>query len=141
MVVSSYENIAKKDELDSSEAGQLGETISRRVEELNLQSRRQIEDLPEYQKLGIDNIGDLGDELSDLMSDKDEYLKAFALMKNPTFAELMESTEPVHRSFSNMMQDNGDEKLMFGALEMLQSLRGLDSVKNSNKQQTVDIKV
>jgi hypothetical protein len=62
----------------------------------------------------LDDINDLGDEISDLMQDPENYLKAFALLKNSKFAVLMESTESVHRSFAESMKDNGKEKLMFG---------------------------
>lgn len=142
MVISSYENVARHNELTGSSADQLGETIQRRIQELNPQTRRQIEDLPEYKKLDIEDINELGDELADMMTDEDEYLKAFALLKNPVFAELMESTENVHRSFAEMMQDNGDEKLMFGALEMVNNMGGLSALGGKGKaSQGVNIKV
>ncbi|MGK5090986.1 hypothetical protein WDW89_03090 [Deltaproteobacteria bacterium TL4] len=141
MVISSYENIAKRAQLTDEAAKQLGKTIQHRIRELNPQSRRQIEELPEYKKLGLKNIDGLGEELEDLMSDSDEYLKAFALMKTPQFAELMESTESVHRSFSEMMQDNGDEQLMFGVIEMVNNMGGLEAISGAGPQKAgLDIK-
>ena len=118
MVVSSYENVAKKDELTSKAADQLGETITNRLSVLNDQALREIEALPEFKNLDVD-IEDLGEEIADMITDEDDWMKAFALMKSPTFAGMMESSESVHRNFADMMQDNGEEKLMFGALETM----------------------
>ena len=130
MVISSFENTAKRDKLTSGAAEQLGETIQWRVQELNTQTRNKIEELPEYKKLNLDDISDLGSELADMMTDSDDYLKAFALLKTPEFAKMMESTEGIHRSFSEMMQDKGDEQLMFGALEMVNQMGGVESMKD-----------
>ena len=75
----------------------------------------------------------MGDEISDLMQDPENYLKAFALLKNSKFAVLMESTESVHRSFAESMKDNGEEKLMFGMLEMIKDLGGLVGFQESTQ--------
>jgi len=75
----------------------------------------------------------LGDEISDLMQDPENYLKAFALLKNSKFAELMESTESVHRSFAESMKDNGKEKLLFGMLDMIKDLGGLVGFQESTQ--------
>ena len=64
-------------------------------------------------------------QISDIMQDNENYLKAFALLKNPVFAELMESTESVHRSFAEVMKDHGEEKMMFGILDMIKDFGGL----------------
>ena len=117
MVVSSYENVAQNSEITGNAAEQLGKTIESRITELNKQARREIEELPVYQKLEIDDIQELGEEIADMLENEEEALKAFALLKNPVFANLMESNEGVHRSFAEMMQDNGEEKLLFGAIQ------------------------
>jgi DNA-binding phage protein len=75
----------------------------------------------------------LGEEISDMMQDPENYLKAFALLKNPVFAELMESTESVHRSFAEVMKDNGEEKMMFGILEMIKDFGGLVGFQESTQ--------
>ena len=117
MVVSSYENVSQNSEITSEAAEQLGKTIESRISELNKQAHREIEELPVYKKLRIDDIQDLGEEIADMLEDEEEALRAFSLLKNPVFANLMESTEGVHRSFAEMMQDNGEEKLLFGAIQ------------------------
>lgn len=117
MVISSYENVARNSELTGDAAEQLGKTIENRIQELNKSALRDIQDLPEYKQLEVKNINDLGEEIADTLTDEESSGKAFALLKNPAFARLMESTEQVHRSFAEMMQDNGDEKLLFGALQ------------------------
>ncbi|MBF0280652.1 MAG: hypothetical protein HQM13_22855 [SAR324 cluster bacterium] len=117
MVVSSYENVSQNSEITSEAADQLGKTIENRIGELNKQARREIEELSVYKKLGIDNIEELGEEIADMLESEEEALKAFAFLKNPVFANLMESTEGVHRSFAEMMQENGEEKLLFGAIQ------------------------
>ena len=114
MVVSGFENVAKRQELTSEASEQFGKTVDYRIRELNSESIRKIKELPEYKSFALDDINDLGDEISDLMQDPENYLKAFALLKNPKFAGLMESTESVHRSFANSMKDNGEEKLLYG---------------------------
>lgn len=123
MVISSYENVARNQELTSKAADQLGKTIDGRIKELNKSTLREIQELPEYKKLGIDDINDLGDEIADLMTDEDDYRKAFDLLKSPAFVDLMESKEGVHRSFAEMMQANGSERLMFGALDSLAGMK------------------
>ena len=133
MVISSYENVAEKKLLGSDVAEQLGRTIQVRINELNAESRRKIEDLQEYQNLDVENIQELGEELADMMTEKEDYLQAFALMKNSVFAELMESSETVHRSFSEMMKANGEERLMFGVLEMIKEMGGLIGLEESNQ--------
>ena len=45
----------------------------------------------------------------------------------------MESTESVHRSFANSMKDNGEEKLLFGMLDMIKDLGGLVGFQESTK--------
>ena len=125
MVISSYENVARNEQLSSDAAEQLGRTISNRIKELNRESQRKIEEHPEFQKLDLKDIRELGQELSDRITEKDEYLQAFALMKHPVFADLMESTETAHRSFSEMMKANGEEHLMFGVFEMIKNMGGL----------------
>ena len=62
MVISSYENVARKDQLTSDAAVQLGRTVSSRIKELNRESQRKIEDLPEYKNLNLKDIRELGDE-------------------------------------------------------------------------------
>ena len=133
MVVSGFENVAKQEELTSEASEQFGKTVDYRIRELNSESIRKIKELPEYKSFALDDINDLGDEISDLMQDPENYLKAFALLKNPEFAGLMESTESVHRSFANSMKDNGEEKLLFGMLEMIKDLGGLVGFQESTK--------
>ena len=133
MVVSGFENVAKREELTSEASEQFGKTVDYRIRELNSESIRKIKELPEYKSFALDDINDLGDEISDLMQDPENYLKAFALLKNPKFAGLMESTESVHRSFANSMKDNGEEKLLFGMLEMIKDLGGLVGFQESTK--------
>tara|TARA_B100000700_G_scaffold331243_1_gene462574 strand:- start:5103 stop:5540 length:438 start_codon:yes stop_codon:yes gene_type:complete len=133
MVVSGFENVAKQKQLTSEAAEQFGKTISIRIKELNDESLRKIKELPEYKNFEIKNIYDLGDEISDLIQDPDEYLKGFALLKNPEFAALMESTESVHRSFADSMKDNGEEKLLFGMLKMIKDLGGLVGFQESTQ--------
>ena len=133
MVVSGFENVAKREELTSKASEQFGKTVDYRIRELNSESIRKIKELPEYKSFALDDINDLGDEISDLMQDPENYLKAFALLKNPKFAGLMESTENVHRSFANSMKDNGKEKLLFGMLEMIKDLGGLVGFQESTK--------
>ena len=133
MVISSYENVARKDQLTSDAAEQLGRTVSSRIKELNRESQRKIEDLPEYKNLNLKDIRELGEELSDRITEKDEYLQAFALLKHPVFADLMESTETVHRSFSEMMEANGEEHLMFGVFEMIKNMGGLARSQESTQ--------
>ena len=76
MVISSYENVARKDQLTSDAAEQLGRTVSSRIKELNRESQRKIEDLPEYKNLNLKDIRELGEELSDRITEKEEYLQA-----------------------------------------------------------------
>ncbi len=122
MVISSYENVARNSEVTSDAAEQLGKTIANRIKELNSNARRDIQELPEYKKLNIDNIEELGEEIADMLTEEEDSMKAFAFLKNPAFAGLMDSTESVHRSFAEMMQDNGEEKLLFGALQMVSTI-------------------
>ena len=133
MVVSGFENVSKQQELTSGAAEQFGKTVDSRVKELNGESIRQIKELPEYKSFVLDDISDLGDEISDLMQDPENYLKAFALLKNSKFAVLMESTESVHRSFAESMKDNGKEKLLFGMLDMIKDLGGLVGFQESTQ--------
>ena len=133
MVVSGFENVAKQQQLSAKAAEQFGKTISIRIKELNDNSLRVIKELPEYKNFEIENIYDLGNEISDLIQDPDEYLKGFALLKNPKFASLMESTESVHRSFADSMKDNGEEKLLFGMLKMIKDLGGLVGFQESTQ--------
>ena len=125
MVVSGFEHVAKNQQLTSEAAEQFSKTVDIRIRELNSESISKIKDLPEYKSFALDEISDLGDEISDMMQDHKNYLKAFALLKNPVFAELMESTESVHRSFAEVMKDNGEEKMMFGILDMIKDFGGL----------------
>lgn len=145
MVVSGFENVAKQQELTSDAAEQFGKTVDSRVKELNGESIRQIKELPEYKSFALDDISDLGDEISDLMQDPENYLKAFALLKNSKFAVLMESTESVHRSFAESMKDNGKEKLLFGMLDMIKDLGGLvgfqESTQVNQNNSSVNIRV
>ncbi len=145
MVVSSFENVALKGKLSADAAEQFGKTVDHRVRELNREAQKKIEEMPEYKNLGLDQLHDLGEELADLMTESDEYMKAFALLKNSAFAELMESTETIHRSFSDMMKDNGEERLMFGVFEMIQKMGGLadlqDSKQVSQESSRVSIRV
>ena len=133
MVVSGFENVAKQQQLTSEGAEQFGKTVDSRISELNGESIRKIKDLPEYKSFALDDISDLGDEISDLMQDPENYLKAFALLKNSKFAVLMESTESVHLSFAESMKVNGEEKLMFGMLEMIKDLGGLVGFQESTQ--------
>ena len=134
IVISSYENVARNSELTADAAEQLGKTIENRLKELNKNALRDIQDLPEYKNLEVNNIKELGEEISDMLTDEESSAKAFALLKNPVFANLMESTEQVHRSFAEMMQDNGDEKLLFGALQT-------DTLMNNPKASALHLKV
>jgi hypothetical protein len=133
MVVSSYENVAKRGSLTDPAAEQFAQTVDHRVRELNEAARKQIEELPEYKSLGLDDLKDLGDELGDLMQDPEQYTRAFALLKTPGFAQLMESTESVHRSFAEMMESNGKETLMFGVFEMIRDMGGLARSQESQE--------
>ena len=133
MVVSGFEHVAKKQQLTSEAAEQFSKTIDIRIRELNSESIIKIKELPEYKSFALNKIGDLGDEISDMMQDPENYLKAFALLKNPVFAELMESTESVHRSFAEVMKDNGEEKMMFGILEMIKDFGGLVGFQESTQ--------
>jgi hypothetical protein len=54
-------------------------------------------------------------------------------LKHPVFADLMESTETVHRSFSEMMEANGEEHLMFGVFEMIKNMGGLARSQESTQ--------
>ena len=134
MIVSSYENVARKQRLESEAAEQFGSAVHTRIRELNNEARKQIEELPEYKRLDLENIGELGEEVADLMRDEDDQLKAFALLKQPQFARLMESTESVHRSFAKMMEDQGEERLLFGAMEMIGQLGGLVGLQEETQQ-------
>ena len=133
MVVSGFEHVAKKQQLTSEAAEQFAKTVDIRIRELNSESVSKIKELPEYKSYALDDIHDLGDEISDMMQDPENYLKAFALLKNPVFAELMESTESVHRSFAEVMKDNGEEKMMFGILEMIKDFGGLVGFQESTQ--------
>ncbi len=133
MVVSGFENVAKQQQLTSDAAEQFGKTVDFRIKELNGESIRKIKEMPEYKSFALDDISDLGDEIRDLMQDPENYLKAFALLKNSKFAVLMESTESVHRSFAESMKDNGKEKLLFGMLDMIKDLGGLVGFQESTQ--------
>lgn len=135
MVISSYENVARRGEITDDAAEQLGETIAVRLNELNRQSQRMIEDLPEYKKLGVESIDNLGEEIAEMLTSEEDSMRAFAFLKTPAFANLMDSKESVHRSFADMMQDNGDEKLLFGALETVSMM---NQAKSANP--TVSVK-
>lgn len=141
MIVSSFEHVFHDDSIDSDIADQLGKTITGRLKELNKASLRQIESLPEYQKLEIEDISTLGDELTDLLTDQEQGLRAFALLKNTTFANLMESKESVHRSFAEMMQRNGDEQLLFGAIEAMKGINEPFKTSENPSQQGINLKV
>ena len=133
MVVSGFENVAKQQQLSSESAEQFGKTISIRIKELNDESIKTIKDLPEYKIFKLEGINDLGDKITDLIQDPEEYIKGFSLLKNPKFASLMESTESVHRSFAESMKDNGEEKLLFGMLKMIKDLGGLVGLQESTQ--------
>ena len=133
MVVSGFENVAKQQQLSSEAAEQFGKTISIRIKELNDESIKTIKDLPEYKIFKLEGINDLGDKITDLIQDPEEYIKGFSLLKNPKFASLMESTESVHRSFAESMKDNGEEKLLFGMLKMIKDLGGLVGLQESTQ--------
>ena len=133
MVVSGFEHVAKKQQLTSEAADQFAKTVDIRIRELNSESISKIKELPEYKSFALDNISDLGDEISEIMQDPENYLKAFVLLKNPIFAELMESTESVHRSFAEVMKDNGEEKMMFGILDMIKDFGGLVGFQESKQ--------
>ena len=133
MVGSGFEHVAKKLQLTSEAADQFAKTVDIRIRELNSESISKIIELPEYKSFALDEISDLGDEISDMMQDPENYLKAFALLKNPGFAELMESTESVHRSFAEVMKDNGEEKMMFGILDMIKDFGGLVGFQESKQ--------
>lgn len=133
MVVSGFENVAKQHQLTSEAANQFGKTVDSRIKELNEKAIRLIKDLPEYKSLNLDDINDLGEQISELIQDPEEYLKGFALLKSPDFAKLMESTESVHRSFAESMKDNGEEKLLFGMLQMIRDLGGLVGFQESTQ--------
>ena len=133
MVVSGFEHVAKKQQLTSEAAEQFSKTVDIRIRELNSESTSKIKELPEYKSFALDDISDLGDEISDMMQDPENYLKAFALLKNPVFAELMESSESVHRSFAEVMKDNGEEKMMFGILDMIKDFGGLVGFQESKQ--------
>ena len=145
MVVSGFENVAKQQQLTSAAAEQFGKTVDFRIKELNSESIRNIRELPEYKSFALDDVNDLGDEISDLMQDPENYLKAFALLKNPKFAVLMESTESVHRSFAESMKDNGEEKLLFGMIDMIKDLGGLvgfqESTQINQNNSSINIRV
>jgi hypothetical protein len=134
MIVSSYENVARKQLLEPEAAEQFGNAVHTRIRELTNETRKQIEGLPEYKRLDLDNINELGEELADFIRDEDDQLKAFALLKQPQFARLMESTESVHRSFAKMMEDQGEEHLLFGAIEMISQLGGLVGLQEETQQ-------
>jgi hypothetical protein len=57
----------------------------------------------------------------------------------------MESTESVHRSFAESMKDNGQEKLLFGMLDMIKDLGGLvgfqESTQINQNNSSVNIRV
>ena len=133
MVVSGFEHVAKKQQLTSEAAEQFAKTVDIRIRELNSESISKIIELPEYKSFALDEISDLGDEITDMMKDPENYLKAFTLLKNPVFAELMESTESVHRSFAEVMKDNGEEKMMFGILDMIKDFGGLVGFQESTQ--------
>ena len=145
MIVSGFENVAKQHELSSEAAEQFGKTVSVRIRELNDNSIKTIKDLPEYKIFKLEDINDLGDKISDSIQDPEEYLKGFALLKNPKFASLMESTESVHRSFAESMKNNGEETLLFGMLKMIKDLGGLVGLQESKQinqnNSTINIKV
>lgn len=132
MVVSSYENVARTNGLSHDSAKQFGVTLQHRINDLSANTLRAIQDLPEYKKLSVDKIQELGETITDALTDEDDSLKAFALLKSSEFADLMEPKEAIHRSFADMMKDNGDEKLMFGALDLIDTLQ---SPKSSEKTQ------
>ena len=122
MVVSSYENVAKQNQLTGSAAEQFGNALQLRLNELNKGAVRDLQELPEFKNLGIDDMTEFGEEIGEMMADDEDHLKAFALLKSPTFARYMESSESLHRSFSEVMKDQGDEQLLFGALDVLESM-------------------
>ena len=117
LIISSYENVLKNDELPDAAAKQLSQAIATRLSELNHGAIQQLEQLPEFEKLGLSNIGELGEELPDMLSESETSAAVLDLLKNSKFAELMESTETVHLSFADMMKRHGEEKLMFGMLD------------------------
>ena len=80
--------------------------------------------------------------MADRMQDEQQQLEAFALLKNPKFAEYMESKDSAQRSFAEQMQDFGSETLMFGALEMIKDFGGLAGLGDAgNSKGNVSIKV
>ena len=117
LIISSYENVIKNDELPDAAANQLSRAIGTRLSELNHNAIQQLEQLPEFEKLGLANLGELSEELPDMLAEPETSGVALDLLKNSKFAELMESTESVHLSFADMMKRHGEEKLMFGMLD------------------------
>ncbi len=117
LIISSYENVIKNDELPDAAANQLSKAIETRLSELNHSAIQQLEQLPEFEKLGLSSIGELGEELPDMLAEPETSDAVLDLLKNNKFAELMESTEAVHLSFADMMKRHGEEKLMFGMLD------------------------
>ena len=98
--------------------------------------------MPEYQRLEVEDISELGDFVADGMADEEQSLAVFSLLKTPRFAELMEPKESVQRSFAEKMQDFGEEDLMFGALEMIKEFGGLAGMQErSSGKPGVNIKV
>lgn len=132
MVVSSYEKVAQRQQLTEDAAEQFGQTVQHRINTLNQQALRELQELPEFKRLEIQNIRELGEEMAERMQDEKKQLEAFALLKNPKFAEYMESKDTAMRSFAEQMQDFGPETLMFGALEMIKDFGGLAGLNDAN---------
>tara|TARA_B100001093_G_scaffold131068_1_gene123632 strand:+ start:201 stop:821 length:621 start_codon:yes stop_codon:yes gene_type:complete len=142
MVVSSYEKVAQRQQLTDKAAEQFAETLQLRLNTLNEQALREIQELPEFKRLETENIRELGEELVERMQDEQQQTEAFALLKNPKFAEYMESKDSAQRSFAEQMQDFGSETLMFGALEMIKDFGGLAGLSDAgNSKGNVSIKV
>ena len=81
MVVSSYEKVAQKQQLTDKAAEQFAETLQLRLNTLNEQALREIQELPEFKRFETENIRELGEELVDRMQDEQQQLEAFALLK------------------------------------------------------------
>jgi hypothetical protein len=136
MVVSSYEKVAQKQLLTDEAAEQFGQTLQHRIDTLNQSALREIQELPDFKRLELEDISELGEAVAEGMADEEKSLSVFALLKNPRFAELMEPKESVQRSFADKMQDFGEENLMFGALEMIKDFGGLAGMQPSQSPKT-----
>ncbi|MBF0288492.1 MAG: hypothetical protein HQM14_11805 [SAR324 cluster bacterium] len=92
-VLSRLENLINKDELPEKALEGFTKALAVRLEEAKEDDRKLIAGLPEAKAFEIKTANEIPGKIQESLEDKDTAAKAFALLKNPKFVELMEKKE------------------------------------------------